>query len=58
MIIQPKRAPVKPDGETAAGEFKSLAAWNITSFNLTSDGVEQDIGSRVLGKSSGDTLLN
>jgi len=33
------------DGETDDGEFKPLADWNIESISLTSDGVEEDIGS-------------
>ena len=33
------------DGDTDDGEFKSLADWNITSINLTSDAVAYDDGS-------------
>ena len=33
------------DGETDAGEFTSLDDWNITSISLTSDDVEEAIGS-------------
>ena len=32
------------DGETDAGEFQSLDARGITSISLTSDGVEEDVG--------------
>ncbi len=46
------------DGETDAGEFKSLSEWNITSIDLTSDGVEEDIGSNHIFGTGNFTINN